>query len=343
MGISFLLLSFLFGLLAAFLRDEAQIVCAVTSLVCVGVTLHLLPREQTARLFQEQSDLTPKERFEIENSARDMLAKTLGGLGVLVTLGVSLQQMQTASQTQRLTVESAATERLYKAIEKLSSGKSVERTGGILVLGRILTAAPRDDAAIARESLCTHIREIAPAQFKKPSGELLTGNRRETAALALYRRQVARGDFRRLSLIVDVLRREAQTTDAARAPLDLSSVALCYQSFGLDAPREGAAPPRETTRPRYANANFENADLYHARWERCDLRGANFANALLRECQFQNTDLTGVIWDDADVREMDVTGATGINRKILADAHIADEEIDRVIGLPKPSAAAAKP
>jgi hypothetical protein len=119
-----------------------------------------LPKWQAAR-----SDLTTKERLELENDARKSLAEIVGGAALLVGLYFTWANLQitqeTATKDRETTREGQITERFTKAIDQLGNDKPQIRLGGIYALERIAKESPQDHWPIM-EVLTAYIRETAP-------------------------------------------------------------------------------------------------------------------------------------------------------------------------------------
>jgi hypothetical protein len=298
-----------------------QVLCGVGSLVCVAVAFALLPQSLADRA-QPQ---TPKERFEIENSVRDMLAKSLGGLGVLLTLGASLQQMQNTNTTQRLAVESATTERLYKIVDKLNSTdasgkpKTADRLAAVHLLERIMNDSPRD-APFAIDVLCAYVRDNAPATWFDKRGLLLSDDRRRQENGKARQARRANGEIIRLSRVLNALRYRPILEELP--PPNLQYCDLTGMSLGVEI---NAFP--DTPRPDYRNADFSRTVLEGANLRRSDLRDANFNGADLSDAHLEGADLTGASFRGASMKGAFLRGTVGLTPQALRQQGINDEVI----------------
>ncbi len=325
MGFFLLLLAFALGLAAVFNLGGGMIALSIACIATLAMSLYVVPREQAKRIQREMPEMTPQERFKVENDARDMLAKTLGGLGILLTLFTSVQQMQQASITQRLSLESAATERLYKATEKLSSPHGPERLGALADLQRMVGESS-NLMPVAVSALCGYVRDTSYTTLFDAKGEPRDSRFYHNNADALDVKLTRTGENSRLQEILNTF---AERPDSSSdVSFDLSHVSLAGKRFALLPARKSFATSQRMA--RWSGADFTESDLTDAHFEHCDLRGANFKGARLFNAHFNNADLSGAIFEKADDTLMDVTGAKGINRALLAEA---DGKLETVKGL----------
>ena len=96
----------------------------------------------------EREELTPKDRAEIVNTARQTLMQSAAGITVVVGLAFTAVSLVYTSRTLRTTQEDQITDRYTRAIAQLGSDKPEVRLGGIYALERIMADSSRDRRTI---------------------------------------------------------------------------------------------------------------------------------------------------------------------------------------------------
>ena len=254
---------------SAFLGEHLLAVAMIGGCLLV-LALIWLPKWQAAR-----SDLTTKERLELENDARKGLAEIVGGAALLVGLYFTWANLQvtqeTATKDRETTREGQITERFTKAIDQLGHEKLQIRLGGIYALERIARESPQDHWPIM-EVLTAYVRETAPWRPKPPKAA-----------------QPSKSD--------QSPQEEPPTTQAERLPRPATDIQAILTVLGRRTQTYGKG---EQQRLNLANTDVQGANLTKAQLQgailtKAQLQGAFLAEAQLQEARLQEAQLEGAI------------------------------------------------
>jgi hypothetical protein len=257
----------------------------IGALILLFLILWQVPKQQSA-----DPSLSPKERIELENSARVTIAQILGGTVLLTGLYFTWQNL-------RVSEEGQITERFTRAIGQLGDDKLQIRLGGIYALERIARDSPRDLRTPIIVILAAYVRERDPwpevgktpevgnVPFHKwPEGNVMYSCVRPagSAVQNLYERAP---DIQAIMTIIG--RRSKQEEDQR---FDLSSTDL-----------------------RGADLNFANLSYL-------DLSRSNLEGACLESASLEFTDLTGANLRFAMLGNLDLSKVTGVSPAQLKEA-----------------------
>lgn len=267
------------------------------------------------RFTQELQNLKPDEKIEleknaaeIENSTRLTIAQIVGGIGLLIGLYLTYQNVKaaqdnaktaqenvkTAQESLRITEKNAQenlrlleegklTERFSKAVEMLGSEKLDVRIGGIYALERISRDSKHDHWTVM-EVLTAFVRENAPYNPDKKKDSLEQTKPREdiqAAMTVIGRRKWSETETQWLNLReVDLFQCNLYKANLIKANL---SEANLSEANLKEADLIGAMLIGAIMIKTYCSgANLSKANLYHADWNEIFLFEANLDGTYLR-------------------------------------------------------------
>ena len=257
-----------------------ELVCLALLILLILGVLWIVPKHQTAS-FAADSD---KDRFEMENAARDTLTKVITGLFVLVGFMVTLQSInvskeaadvasKSASETVVTTKRGQVNDQFTRAMDLLgrndTKGVPVleSRVGGIYSLERIAIDSPSDHWVIM-ETLSSYLR------LNSPAAESPADNPRPI-----------RLDNQVVATVIG--QRGLTNEDTKSQRLDLSYTNL--PAAKLQA------------------LNFARANLNGTRFMMTNCRSARFEEASFREARMRAAILDEAHFEGADLETADVT------------------------------------
>jgi uncharacterized protein YjbI with pentapeptide repeats len=319
------------------------------------VALIWLPKRQAARL-----ELTPKERFEVENEARKTLLQMVGGIGVAAVIA-GLYFTWSSVQISR---EGQVTERFTKAIDQLGNAKLEIRLGGIYALERIARNSARDHWPVM-EVLTAYVRDNAPwppKNLPRPPKKVPPPKANQ---FGLFPQEHLRAIFGEsppklpidIQAIITVLGRRTRAYETVRErwlqELDLSRTdlqgAIFWGSHLGRATLQGAhlegADFRESsfTGANFREAHLDGAIVQGARLQEVNFRNANLNWAILEMTQMEGADLTeaqlnGADLDWANLQRAFLGGAslegaslglTNLTQALLSEAYLGSANLTK--------------
>ena len=257
------------------------------------IVLLLLPKWQA-----ERPNLTPKERFDVENEARKTIAQIVAGSAVLVGLYFTWGTLD-------LNREGQITDRFTKAISQLGEAgpeKLAMRLGGIYALERIARDSKKDHWSIM-EVLTAYVRETAPWPPKEAQPS--KGNQFPREEPPTTQEQPPAKPATDIQAILTVLGRRTHTYGNGET-LRLHLVRTDLRGASLwEAKLQGA---------RFWGAQLQGADLTGVQLQGADLTGAQLQAVSLLGAQLRGAKLRGarLEWAEfwgAQLQEADLTGA----------------------------------
>jgi uncharacterized protein YjbI with pentapeptide repeats len=295
--------------------------------LAILILLWGLPKWQAAR-----PDLTPQDRFTVENEARKTLAQIIGGAAVLAGLYFTWANLQitqdTATKDQEIAREGQITDRFTKAITQLGEQgpeKLAVRLGGIYALERIARDSPKDHWPIM-EVLTAYVRENSP-RSPKPQQEApqVEGEQLPQEQPPAMPQQLPHQLATDIQAVLTVVGRRSQTYEKGEthrlnlANTDLRGVHLEEaQLQGADlrgAQLQGAhLVSAQLQGARLGGAHLERATLVEAQLQGAHLQGAQLQGAFLNRAQLQEASL----WE-AQLQGADLEGAQ-LERAVLVAA-----------------------
>jgi hypothetical protein len=262
-----------------------------TSLTIVGLGLWKVPKWQLAGLVQK--GVTPDKIAELEDSARDTLAKIFGGAFFLGTLFFTWQNLQ----MERL---KEVTERFSHAVDQLGSRDRNVRVGGIYALGQVADASPQDYQWTVTEILAAFVRqqvpwkselqtELTPCEKLRPRGTPakqpdidiqvaleVIGKRQLEYTAPLYGQQTA----------VDLRHTDLRGANLSQANLEYAAL---------------------------TDSNLEAASITSANLKHATLRGVNLVCAYMPGADFEGADLTEAHIGGAEFTEPENSKSDAVN------------------------------
>jgi len=251
--------------------------------LALWISLWKLPKWQAERV----ENLTPKDRFILEDGARKTMSQIVGGIVLLMGVYFGWRNVNDEVEKLNIASEGQITDRFTKATEQLGSPKTAVRLGGIYALERISLDSLRDHGPIM-EVLTAYVRENAPW---RPTENSSTG-----------------GPTTDIQAIITVLgRRIIREGDPA---LDLNHTDLRRARFVETAGESG----------HFRGTNFIGAHCDRASFRGADLRDADFFGGGLRGTDFQGASLAGTGLTNTDVREANFADSVGLTQEQVNEA-----------------------
>jgi len=275
----------IFSVFAAFVLGFKWRFPLLGMMACIGLWISLgrLPKWQVERV----EDLTSKDRFALENEARQTMSQIVGGIVLLAGVYFGWRNVNDEVEKLNIASEGQITDRFTKATEQLGNSKVAVRLGGIYALERISVDSLRDHGPIM-EVLTAYVRENAQWQ---PTGH--SSNAAPT---------------KDIQAIITVLgRRNIRKEDPA---LDLSYTDLRRVRFS-ETTGEGA---------HFNGTNFVGARCDGANFRGADLRDADFSEGSVRGADLQGASLAGASLTNTDVREANFTDTIGLTQAQVNEA-----------------------
>jgi uncharacterized protein YjbI with pentapeptide repeats len=297
---------------------------------------------------EEHDELTPKDRLELTNVARQSILQVATAVGAVLAATFTAGGLIYTARTLDTTQQAQITERYTRAIDQLGSTKVDVRLGGIYAIERLAYDSPSDAPAIANV-LAAYIRvhsNSGPDPRRHPSLEGQSG-----ASLKVGQYEISAD----VQAALEVLRKREINSAAGQVDLhgarlpgiildigdDLSGADLREAFIDSDADFSHANMEKahftkddmgfaQFTRTDLQGADFLGTDLTHADLREADLRkvymenakladawmnGANLQGAHLENVSFQGADLS-----KADLRGVDLSKTTGLTRAQISKA-----------------------
>jgi hypothetical protein len=287
-------------------RIKPYLLGPMVVLVVAGAILALIhvPKMQVPVCPPDQTGLSPKICFDIENEARKTLAYIMGGILAIIGIYMAHRRIRGLERQVLVAQEGQITERFTRAIEQLGSERMEVRLGGIYALERIANDSDKDYWPIM-ETLTAYVRERTPWQ-ERPVESTLPGLGKEPST-----------DIR---AVLNVLgRRKYRMGQGENLPLNLSNTDL------RGAPLQGHFEYASFMNAHLEGASFVGVQIKGAFFWDTYLQGANFIEACLEEADFLGAHLEGVIFWDAHIERANFKEAKGLTHEQLARA-IMDEQ-----------------
>ena len=290
----------------AVLQRNLLLVGVLGGSLAILVLLWVGPKWQAARLNPLGGpQLTPRERFDVENEARKTLLQIVGGIGVAAVFA----GLYFTWKTLEINQEGQITDRFTKAIAQLGeqgAEKLAVRLGGIYALERI-----------ARESE----KDFWPIM------EVLTAYVRENGRWVQEKGQLPPKLLPDMQAVLTVLGRSSRMyRERQPHPLDSKGTSLRLTAFRLDL---------RGTNLRAADlieAHLGSVVLQGAHLEEADLRLSHLEGAELRGAYLKGANLQHAYFDEADFREAHLEGAilesAHLKGAQLQDAHLEGGDLD---------------
>jgi len=276
-----------FGMLGR-MPNPGTLLSLAAATVLTFILLWKLPQWQVAHV----PDLSPKERFDLENKSRTTLAQIAGGLILLGGFWMTLQNFEVTRETE-------VTDRFTKAIEQLGEKgeeKMSVRLGGIYALERI-AMEDRDEHWHIMRTLTAYVRENAPLTESKrrchesnprPCPDIEAA----LSVLAHRRRAYDPTDDLRLDLS------SADLQGAYLTGLDLGNIVFWRTNLN------GAQLQKaKLVAGFFSGVELSGADLEEAHLEWAHIQNAPPYRANLKDAQFANAHLDGTCLDGLDLTQ----------------------------------------
>jgi len=290
----------------------------VVAFIVAGLAIWLVPRRQVAG-WRRRGITDEVKLAELGVQARSSIVQALGGLALIVTLAVTISQVnetrKSADNNLRLSRQGQASERFSRAVEQLGSNKVDVRLGGLFSLARIGIDAP-ENAEPAFRLVATYVGQHyevpkplpehgCQAKYDDVPVDVSTALRFALIRLApAVREQVP--EKRLLGL------RGTKLSGIAIDNLGLPSFDLAGIRF-----KNALLQSANFADTNLTNAHFERACVGFASFNGATLVRAHFDAAQLKQADFRNADLTG-----ASFRGARMKGAE-FNRAALATAALS--------------------
>jgi len=265
------------------------------------LALWLMPRWKAASM----ENLSPTEKFSIENEARKTLAQIIGGIFVLFGLIVPALNLrvtqENAQTTQKLTEKGQVTERFTQAITQLGDEHLEVRLGGIYALEKIAKDYPDDYHWTVMEILAAFVREKAPNKSTSSSNNQIASQKSLPGSNRSSKKTPV--DFKSDSIV------------NIKPSQDIQAILTVIGRRALEWGKEG-----EKKRGEEENQilDFSNTDLRGIKLESAKLRRAKLSGADLRTAELSGkADLRG-----AELIKTDLRGAELIEAD-LSDAKLS--------------------
>jgi len=316
---------------------RAGVVCG---LILVASLLWWVPRVQVGHLSDE---LSPKDRFQLENEARKTLAQMLGGILVLVGVYQAIKTLGVSEERLRLSESQQFTSGLTQAVQHLAAtdenGKPVLelRLGGIYALERLAQDSEQDHWPIM-EILTAYVRRNSPANYvnwvpikgvgPKDRPDPSYGERRSGNCSI-------RSDIQAVMTVLGRRQADREKQDNAKV-LDLSEADLsCAHLFKANL-RRASFFGSDLSYTRFhsvdlSRSTFITANLTETFWTDIDLTGADFTTAVLTRAFTLGPELGGLV----DLSGVDLSHSIGLVQDEI-DRAKGDEETKLPPGLTRP-------
>jgi hypothetical protein len=259
------------------------------SLGIAAALLWKIPRLQVVRLIQ--AGVAQEKIAELENSARDTLAKIFGGLFFLGTLYFTWQSVQIERQKELASERGQITERFTRAVDQLGSRDSNVRVGGIYALERIADDSPNDYQWTVTQILAAFVRE--------------------------------RAAMKEMTIPPDVScdKVRPRGTPAQQPAVDIQAALDVIGRRGLEyiPPLFGGPRAVDLRHTDLRGANLSEANLRYAALTDSTLEGASMGGADLQGATLRGADLTCALMRQSKLGGADISGAV-LNGAILSDA-----------------------
>jgi uncharacterized protein YjbI with pentapeptide repeats len=350
---------FLLWSLAAF-----AIVAGIWALIYV-------PKMQVPVCPPDQSGLSSKICFDIENEARRTLAYILGGILAIIGITLAHRRIRALERQVLVAQEGQITERFTRAIEQLGSDKMEIRLGGIYALERIANDSDKDYWPII-ETLTAYVRERAKwqepskiakaiakaADSKKTDQEEFVPSWHNTkikpatdiqAVLTVLGRRKYKheqGEMEPLDLRgtdlrgANLLKAHLERVDLSEVHLEAANLCGAYLEGAklLYAHLEGvnlSAAHLEKASLNLANlveGYLRNSYMERSNLSGANLKGANLSGAHLEGARFKESNLEGAILIDARLERARFPGAQ-LKGTHLSGAHLEGVNLKEATGL----------
>ena len=281
--------------------------------------------DSTGSPFKVLEELTPDERFELENKARKTLAQIIGGVVVLSGLFFTAENLritqQNTEKNQKLIEKGQVTERFTQAIAQLGNDKLEVRLGGVYALEKIAQDYPDDYHWTIMEIFTTLVREKTVNDHASDS-RIMTNIQAILTVIGRRMRTYGQGEFQELNLSNSDLRgmslykanlRKANLTKADLRGAIFSEAELTESNLS-DAKLEAIS--------------FSKANLYRANLSRASLLKAEFSGATISGADLTDAILSGVKLSGLDISGADMRGAILIGT-ILIETNLSRTNLSR--------------
>jgi hypothetical protein len=295
----------------------------------------------------EHGELTPKDRLELTNAARQTILQAATSLAVVLGATFTAGGLIYTALTLKTTQQGQITDRYTRAIDQLGSTKIDVRLGGIYALERLAHDSPSDVPTVANV-LAAFIRvhsNSGPAPRRHPSleGESGASNKVgqyeisadvQAALEVLRKRQINRAEQvdlhgARLPGIILDIGDDLSGADLREAFIDIDADFSHANMKKAHFTENGASFDR-FSRTDLQGADFFGSDLTHADLRDADLRKAEMSdvklanawmnNVNLRGAQLYHVNFQGVDLNQADLRGVDLSNTTGLTRAQISKA-----------------------
>jgi hypothetical protein len=275
---------------------------AIVSLLVYGIWR--IPLYQASRL----SDVSRKERFDVENEARRTLVQLVSGLAIVATIALTLYQtnatQKAANRNLRLATQSQIAQRFDQAIDELKAtagGKKslAPRIGGIYTLAQMGSDGEIDANSVA-SILSAYVRAEVPAHGEGGFPKATSGAFSSCAGNNLF---------------------YAIPTDVQAAIKGLSSINQRYP-VRIDLSKTNLAGA-SLAAVDLESANLRDAILVDANLHDADLRGAVLVEANLQGACLIRTDLSETLGTEATFDRAHLRDAR-IDRACLKGAYLSN-------------------
>jgi hypothetical protein len=246
--------------------------------VIVGA-LWKVPKWQVAGLVRE--GVEPDKIVELENSARDTLAKILGGAFFLGTLFFTWENLQFEQRKEATSEKGQITERFSHAVDQLGSRDHNVRVGGIYALEQVADALPQDYQWTVTEILAAFIRQQAPWKSEPQTAPQSCDNLRP------------------------------RDTPAKQPEVDVQAAleVIGRRQLEYAPPLNGQPRAVDLRHTDLRGANLTTANLEYAALTDSNLEAASITSVNLRHATLRGANLTCAFMPESDLEGADLTGA----------------------------------
>jgi|GEM_PF-5569641 len=268
-----------------------QLMGITTALVIVGGALWKVPKWQVAGLVRE--GVKSDKVADLENSARDTLAKILGGAFFLGTLYFTGESLKIERLKEDASEKGQITERFTHAVDQLGNKDRNTRVGGIYALERVAEEFPQDYQWTVTEILAAFIRQQAPLK----SG-------RQTALLSC-----------------DKLRPRGTPAKQPEVDVQTALEVIGRRQLEYAPPLNGQPRAVDLRHTDLRGANLTTANLEYAALTDSNLEAASITSANLRHATLRGVNLTCAFMPESDLEGADLADASGLTCNQIRSVH----------------------
>jgi hypothetical protein len=288
----------------------------VVAFAIAGLAIWLVPRRQVAGW--RRAGITDEQKLaELGMQARTSIVQALGGLALIVTLAITISQVnetrksaeraqRSADNNLRVTERGQVAERFSRSVEQLGSSATDVRTGGLFSLLRITRDSPEYAEPVFLIA-ATYVREHyrskrTPADGCKAPFDVSADI---STALRFVLPRIA-------PALLEGRAADARLPGLRGASLDgLAIDNLALRRFDLDGVRfrNASLQDADFRGSNLTDAKFGDTCLNLANFRDAKLDRADFRGARMKRANFRDASLKGAIFTAAGAAEAELTPA----------------------------------